>query len=76
MCDNGVMDGREYRVKIWQDEDGAFIAECLDLDGCHTYGATRDEAVANIKDAIVAYLDAFGDDAERPPSAESVRIAV
>jgi len=59
-----------------QDEDGAFIAECLDLDGCHTYGATRDEAITNIKDAIVAHLDAFGDDAERPSSAESVRIAV
>ena len=75
MGDNGCMSDREYRVKVWQDEDGVFIVECMDLDGCHAHGATHDDALANIREAIVAYLDAFADD-DAPHAIESVRIAV
>jgi predicted RNase H-like HicB family nuclease len=70
-----MADNREYRVKLWQDEDGVFIAECLDLDGCHAHGMTRDEAVDQIREAIVAYLDAFSE-VDAPHAIENVRIAV
>lgn len=30
---------------------------CPDLPGCHSQGATRDEALANIKDAIRLWLE-------------------
>ena len=45
-----------YRVLIEQDEDGAFVAECPSLPGCVSEGATRDEAIENIKDAIAGYI--------------------
>ncbi len=46
----------KFRVKIEQDEDGIFVAECSTLPGCISQGKTRVEAVKNIKDAIEGYL--------------------
>ena len=48
-----------YRVLIDQDEDGVFVATCPTLPGCVSQGPTRDEAVANIKDAISGYLESL-----------------
>ncbi len=48
-----------FRVVIEQDEDGAFVAECPALPGCVTQGATRSEALANIKDAIAGYIESL-----------------
>lgn len=48
-----------YRVLIEQDEDGVFVAECPSLPGCISQGTTRDEAVANMKDAIGGYLESL-----------------
>lgn len=48
-----------YRVLIEQDEDGVFVAECPTLPGCVSQGATRDEAVTNIKDAIAGYIESL-----------------
>jgi antitoxin HicB len=48
-----------YRVFIEQDEDGVFVAECPSLPGCVSQGTTRDEAIANIKDAIAGYLESL-----------------
>lgn len=45
-----------YRVLIEQDEDGVFVAECPALPGCISQGATRQEALVNIKDAIAGYI--------------------
>ena len=46
----------KFRVIIEPDEDGVFIAECPTLPGCISQGATRDEAMANIRDAVEGYL--------------------
>ena len=48
-----------YRVFIEQDEDGVFVAECPSLPGCVSQGRTRDEAIANIRDAIAGYLESL-----------------
>jgi predicted RNase H-like HicB family nuclease len=48
-----------YRVLVEQDEDGVFVAECPSLPGCVSQGATRDEAVAEIKDAIAGYFESL-----------------
>jgi predicted RNase H-like HicB family nuclease len=45
-----------FRVLIEQDEDGVFVAECPKLPGCISQGKTREEARANIRDAIQGYL--------------------
>ena len=59
----------KFRVLIQQDEDGIFVAEVPSLPGCVTQGTTRDEAVANAREAIALYvesLEAHGDPV--PPS--------
>jgi antitoxin HicB len=45
-----------FRVLIEEDEDGIFVAECPNLPGCVSQGATREEALANIRDAMEGYL--------------------
>jgi len=40
-----------------------FVAECLEIAGCVSQGSTREEAEANIKDAIVACLSVMYADA-------------
>ena len=42
---------------VYRDEDGAWIAEVPSLPGCVTQGESREEAIANIHDAIELYLD-------------------
>ena len=46
----------KFRVVIEPAEDGVFVAECPTLPGCISQGATREEAVTNIKDAINGYI--------------------
>ncbi|MCH6554474.1 MAG: type II toxin-antitoxin system HicB family antitoxin [Acidobacteria bacterium] len=46
----------KLRVVIEQDEEGVFVAECPALPGCVSQGATREEALQNIKDAMQGYL--------------------
>jgi len=46
----------KYRVIIEQDEDGVFVAEVPSLPGCISQGASYNEALANIKDAVDGYL--------------------
>ena len=41
-----------FLINIDRDEDGAWIAECPAIPGCVSQGWTKDEAVANIRDAI------------------------
>jgi predicted RNase H-like HicB family nuclease len=40
-----------------RDEDGVWIVECPSIPGCISQGSTRDEAVANIREAITACLE-------------------
>jgi len=44
-------------VTIDRDEDGAWVVECPAIPGCVSQGATKDEALTNIEDAIRACLE-------------------
>lgn len=44
-------------VVLEQDEDGLIVASAPTLRGCHTQGATVEEAMANIKEAIELALE-------------------
>jgi predicted RNase H-like HicB family nuclease len=69
----------KYRVLIEQDEDGVFVAQVPALPGCLSQGSSRDEALANIRDAIAGYLESLrAHDEPIPPaiSEEIVEIAV
>jgi predicted RNase H-like HicB family nuclease len=47
----------KFLVTIEQDEAGYFVVECPALPGCVSQGKTRDEAVENIHEAILASLE-------------------
>jgi predicted RNase H-like HicB family nuclease len=57
----------KYRVLIEQDEDGCFVAEVPALPGCISQGATRDEALANIREATAGYLESLKEQQEPIP---------
>jgi predicted RNase H-like HicB family nuclease len=47
----------QYRVTLVESEEG-FAVWCDDLPGCCSQGANRDEALANIRDAIREWQEA------------------
>jgi predicted RNase H-like HicB family nuclease len=50
----------KYRVVLHQSEEG-FAVSVPGLPGCHSQGATEQEALENIADAIQEYLAAVAD---------------
>lgn len=50
------------QVLIYPGEDGYWVAECPSLPGCLSQGRTREEALANIKEAIAVYIAALQED--------------
>lgn len=44
-------------VIIEQDEEGYYVAEVPALPGCLSQGKSREEAIANIKEAIEGWLE-------------------
>ena len=51
-----------YTVMIREDEDGGFLTSCPDLSGCHSEGDTLEDAISNIKEAILCYLESLKKD--------------
>ncbi len=44
-------------ITIDHDEDGVWIVECPAIPGCVSQGATREDAMANIKEAVALCLE-------------------
>jgi predicted RNase H-like HicB family nuclease len=63
-----------YKVLVHESEEG-FSVSCPGLPGCWSQGATEDEALANIQDAIRDYLSAI-DDLVKGQDVREVRVAV
>jgi predicted RNase H-like HicB family nuclease len=69
----------KYRVLIEQDEEGVYIAEVPSLPGCISQGQTRVEALVNVKEAILGYLEsleAHNEPIPLPISEEIVEVLV
>ena len=47
----------KFVTTLDRDEDGIWIAECPAIPGCVSQGSTRDEALANIREAIALCLE-------------------
>ncbi len=45
-----------YRIRLLQTDEGWSVS-CLDLPGCHSQGESREEALANIREAIGLWLE-------------------
>ena len=67
--------GMKFRVRIYQDEDGMYIAECPSIPGCVSQGLTAAEAEKNIADAIRECL-AVRAEQGMPPMVETREIEV
>ena len=62
------------KVIIQPGEDSGFIAHVPALRGCWSQGQTRDEALANTREAIAAWLETEQDKFETDASPSEVEI--
>ena len=53
---------KQLPVVLRLGEDGWIVAECPVIPGCISQGATRDEALANIREAIALCLETQADE--------------
>ncbi|WP_276747032.1 type II toxin-antitoxin system HicB family antitoxin [Chlorogloeopsis fritschii] len=55
------------KVLLYSGEDGYFVVEVPSLPGCISQGKTREEALANIEEAIALYIEVLQDRGEAVP---------
>jgi predicted RNase H-like HicB family nuclease len=63
-----------YKVRLHESEEG-FSVSCPGLPGCWSQGATEEEALQNIQDAIAEYLAAV-DELVKGQDVREVRVVV
>ena len=64
------------KVILEPSDEGGFTATVPALPGCISEGDTREEALANIREAIALYLEPVEDDAPGMENAEQLEVAV
>ena len=47
----------KFAVTLDRDEDGVWIAECPSIPGCVSQGESKEDALANIREAIELCLE-------------------
>jgi predicted RNase H-like HicB family nuclease len=66
----------DFIVTLEQDEDGVWIAECPAIPGCVSQGSTRDEAVENVREAILLCLEVREElEMPRPREVRQIHVA-
>lgn len=64
-----------YEIIIyWSDEDQAFLAEAPELPGCMAHGNSYEEALRNVQDAMVFWLDVAREQGESVPISRGRRL--
>jgi predicted RNase H-like HicB family nuclease len=56
-----------FPVILIPQPDGGYFVDCPSLPGCHSQGDTRDEALENIREAIVLVLEDMAEQGEQVP---------
>jgi predicted RNase H-like HicB family nuclease len=51
------IESQQRKVLLYPGEDGYFVVEVPSLPGCISQGKTREEALANIEEAIALYIE-------------------
>ena len=52
-----TINNMKFMTVLERDEDGVWIAQCPAIPGCVSQGVTREEALANVREAIAACLE-------------------
>lgn len=66
----------KLQIVLEPSEDGGFTATVPALPGCISEGETREEALRNIEEAVLLYLEPIEDDQRHGPNSEVLEIAV
>jgi antitoxin HicB len=62
-----------FKVVLRPDlEDGGYNVSCPALPGCHSQGETQEEAIGNIRKAIVGCLEVLNDRAQAHETSEKI----
>lgn len=51
--------GLKFTVILHEEPEGGYSAQCIELPGAISQGENREQAIANIREAIEGYLEAF-----------------
>lgn len=51
--------GRKFTVILREEPEGGYSAQCVELPGAVSQGENREQALANIREAIEGYVEAF-----------------
>ena len=72
-----IMKRKHFPIIIEQDADSVFIVTCPVFKGCHSYGFTIEEAIANITEAIGSCIeDTVFDDYTQFVGVRDIEIAI
>ena len=68
--------GRYEIILYWSNEDQTFVAEMPELPGCMAHGETEETALANIKEAMILWLDTATKHGDEIPHPKGRRLMV
>ncbi len=64
-----------YEIIIfWSDEDDAFVADVPELPGCMAHGASHEDALSAVKEAIALWLETAHETGRTVPQARGARL--
>jgi len=65
---------QNFEVILEPEDEGGYHVFCPALKGCHSYGATREEALEKIKEAIGLWLESARELGIKLPQREIISI--
>ncbi len=57
--------GKKFTVILREEPEGGYSTQCVELPGAISEGENRKETLADIKDAIEGYLEAFPEELDQ-----------
>jgi predicted RNase H-like HicB family nuclease len=64
------------KVVVKQGQDGYFVAHCPSLRSCWSQGKSKEEALRNIREAIILYLEALPNEPGQDATQEVVELTL
>lgn len=66
----------KLKVILEPSSEGGFTAIAPSLPGCISEGETKEEALANIQEAVLLYIEPVEDDSDFAPNEESKEVRI